>query len=254
MTAAALFAALFWFAAAVFVVGVAWRVYAYARTPAPLRIPTTPAPTTRSGAALRVAREVVIFESLFKASLLTWLFGWTFHAALAAVLLRHLRYFTEPVPAWVALVQPFALYTGIAMAAALAALWARRVLVDRVRYISTPSDHLMLALLLAIAVSGLAMKNLAHTDIIAVKSFFLGLLALEVRPLPGDPLLAVHLALVAALAIVFPFSKLLHAPGIFFSPTRNQPDDPREARHLAPWAAKLEAGVSLPLGGGPGRG
>ena len=254
MTAAAIFAALYGFAAVVFVAGIGARIYAYARTPAPLKIPTTPAPTTRTGAALRVAREVALFESLFRASLLTWLFGWTFHAALAAVLVRHLRYFTEPVPAWVALVQPFALYFGIAMAAALAALWARRVLVDRVRYISTPSDHLMLALLLAIAASGLAMKNLAHTDIVAVKAYFLGLLALEVRPLPGDPLLIVHLALVAALAIVFPFSKLLHAPGLFFSPTRNQADNPREARHLAPWAAKLEQGGSLSLGRGPGRG
>jgi nitrate reductase gamma subunit len=241
MLAAHLFAALFYFATALLAAGVAARVYLYARTPAPLKIPTTPAPTTRAGAAFRVAREVVLFESLFKASLLTWLFGWTFHVALAAVLLRHLRYFTEPVPAWIALVQPFALYAGIAMAAALAALWARRILVDRVRYISTPSDHLMLALLLAIALSGLAMKNLAHTDIVAVKAFFLGLLVLEVRPLPGEPLLALHLALVAALAIVFPFSKLLHAPGVFFSPTRNQADNPREARHLAPWAAKLES-------------
>jgi nitrate reductase gamma subunit len=49
-----------------------------------------------------------------------------------------------------------------------------------------------------------------------------------------------HLLLVAALMIVFPFSKLLHAPGVFFSPTRNQPDDPRETRHLAPWAARMD--------------
>ena len=187
MTAAAIFAALFYLAAAVLVAGVGVRVYGYARTPAPLKIPTTPAPTTRTGAALRVGREVVLFESLFKASLLTWLFGWTFHVALAAVLVRHLRYFLQPVPAWAALVQPIALYTGLAMALALVALWARRVLVDRVRYISTPSDHLMLALLLAIALSGLAMKTLAHTDIVAVKSYFLGLLSFELRPLPADP-------------------------------------------------------------------
>ncbi len=251
---AAIFAALYYVAAAVFVAGIAARIAAYARTPAPLKIPTTPAPVTGAGAAFRVAREVVLFESLFKASLLTWLFGWAFHGALALVLVRHLRYFTQPVPSWVALAQPFALYFGLAMAAALVALWARRVLVDRVRYISTPSDHLMLAFLLAIALTGLAMKNLAHTDIVAVKSFFLGLLAFQVRPLPSDPLLAIHLALVAALMIVFPFSKLLHAPGLFFSPTRNQPDNPREARHLAPWAAELERNVSLPLGGGPGRG
>jgi hypothetical protein len=43
----------------------------------------------------------------------------------------------------------------------------------------------------------------------------------------------VHLGLVAALMLVFPFSKLLHAPGLFFSPTRNQADNPRERRHRA---------------------
>ncbi|MGZ5071669.1 MAG: respiratory nitrate reductase subunit gamma [Usitatibacter sp.] len=237
---AVLFAGVFYGAAAVLVAGVAWRVLEYARTPAPLKIPTTPAPTTRSGVALRMAREVILFESLFKASLVTWALGWTFHAALAFALVHHMRYFTEPTPWWVALAHPYTLYAGLALLAALAGLWLRRIAVDRVRYISTPSDHLMLALLVAIAASGLAMKNLAHTDVVAVKSFFLGLMAFEVRELPSDPLLALHLALVAALAFVFPFSKLLHAPGIFFSPTRNQADDSREARLLAPWAAALE--------------
>ena len=33
---------------------------------------------------------------------------------------------------------------------------------------------------------------------------------------------------------------LLHAPGLFFSPSRNQIDNPRETRHLAAWAARLE--------------
>lgn len=241
MTAiAAIFAGLFYGAAAIFLVGVGMRIAVYARTPAPLRIPTTPAPTTRAGAALRVAREVVVFESLFKASLVAWVLGWAFHLALALVLVRHLRYFAEPVPEWLALVQPIGVYAGIVMAAALAGLALRRLVVDRVRYISTPSDHLMLVLLFAIAASGLMMKFAAHTDIAQVKAFFTGLLALEVRPLPADAPLLLHLALVAALAIVFPFSKLLHAPGIFFSPTRNQPDDPRERRHVAGWAADLE--------------
>jgi len=237
---AAFFAGLFYLAATVLVAGLAVRIRQYAGTPAPLKIPTTPAPTTRGGVALRLVREVVLFESLFKATLWTWLFGWVFHAALALVLLRHLRYFIDPVWGWVAFIQPFGVYAGFAMLAGLAGLWARRFLVDRVRYISTPSDHLMLALLVAIGASGLAMKYAAHTDVVAVKSFFLGLMSFQVRSLPADPLLAVHLGLVAALMIVFPFSKLLHAPGLFFSPGRNQVDDPRERRHLADWAARLD--------------
>jgi nitrate reductase gamma subunit len=238
---ATFFAGLFYLAAVVLVAGLAVRIRQYAGTPAPLKIPTTPAPTTKGGVALRLVREVVLFESLFKATLWTWLFGWVFHAALALVLARHLRYFTEPVWSWVAFVQPFGVYAGFAMAAGLAGLWARRFLVDRVRYISTPSDHLMLALLVAIALSGLAMKYVAHTDVVAVKAFFLGLMAFQVRSLPADPLLAVHLGLVASLMLVFPFSKLLHAPGLFFSPSRNQADDPRERRHLAEWAARLDS-------------
>jgi hypothetical protein len=44
---------------------------------------------------------------------------------------------------------------------------------------------------------------------------------------------------VAALMIVFPVSKLLHAPGVFFSPTLNQVDDARERRHVAGWSARM---------------
>ncbi len=241
MSAASIvFALLFYAATAVLVGGLAWRIADYARTPAPLKIPTTPAPITRGGVALRMAREVIFFESLFKGSLWTWLFGWLFHASLALVLARHLRYFTEPVWGWVVLVQPLGVLAAFGMLAGLAGLLARRVLVDRIRYISTPSDYLMLVLLGLIAVSGLLMKYVARTDVVAVKAYFLGLMRLDWQPLPADPVLYVHLGLVAALMIVFPYSKLLHAPGVFFSPSRNQVDDPREARHLSPWAARLD--------------
>lgn len=236
------YAVLFYIATAVLAGGLAFRVWEYATTPAPLKIPTTPAPTTRGGVVLRLGREVVLFESLFKANKWIWLFGWTFHAALVVVLLRHLRYFIRPVWEWVVLIQPFGVYAGFALVAGLLGLWARRLLVPRIRYISAPSDHLMLALLLGIAVSGLLMKFVAHTDIVAVKSFFLGLMYLDWRPMPADPVLLVHLGFVAALMIVFPYSKLLHAPGLFFSPGRNQVDNPRERRHLANWARALETG------------
>jgi [DsrC]-trisulfide reductase subunit M len=236
----AFFAVLLYAATAVLVGGLAVRIRDYARTPAPLKIPTTPAPTTRGGVALRVLREVTLFESLFRSNLWTWACGWLFHAGLALVLLRHLRYFVEPVWGWVAFVQPFGIYAGFAMAGGLAGLWVRRMFVPRVRYISTPSDHLMIALLLAIALSGLTMKFIAHTDVVAVKAFVLGLMYFDWQPLPADALVYGHLGLVATLMLIFPFSKLLHAPGVFFSPTRNQVDDPRERRHLAAWAAHLD--------------
>ncbi len=234
------YAALFYAATAILVVGAAVKIWGYARTPAPLKIPTTPAPTSTGGVALRLTREVVFFDSLFKSSKWTWIFGWMFHLALLLVLLRHLRYFQQPVWTPVLWVQPFGTYAAFAFIAGLGGLWARRWLVDRVRWISTPSDHLHLALLLAIGGSGAALRFVERTDIVAVKAFVLGLMRFDLQPLPADPLLLVHLALVALLMIVFPASKLMHAPGLLFSPTRNQADDPREARHVAAWAAALD--------------
>ena len=234
------YALLFYNATALLVGGLSYKIRQYAKTPAPLKIPTTPAPVTRSGVVLRMGREVVFFESLFRSNKWIWIFGYLFHFGMFLALARHIRYFQNPVWTWVDLIQPFGMYAGFAMAAGLLGLWARRFLVDRVRYISALSDHLMLALLVAIAATGLSMDFIAHTDIVQLKSFFLGLMVFNWQPIPEDPLLLLHLGLVATLMIIFPISKLLHAPGVFFSPTRNQVDNPREQRHLAPWAAELE--------------
>jgi nitrate reductase gamma subunit len=239
------FAALFYAATILLVVGLARRLTMYWKTPAPLKIPTTPAPVTRGGVALRMFREVVFFESLFKATKWTWLFGWLFHTALFLVLFRHLRYFTEMewLMAVVAFVSPVFIYLSFALIIGLLGLWARRLFVDRVRYISAPSDHLMLLLLLLIGVSGTLTTFVAHTDVVAVKGFFRALMTFDfagMPNLPTDPLMVVHLLLVAVLMIVFPISKLLHAPGVFFSPSRNQVDNPREQRHVADWARQLE--------------
>ena len=100
MSALAIFYALLFYAATLMLVGgLAVKIRSYAKTPAPLLIPTTPAPIDATGVVLRMTREVVFFESLFKASKWTWVFGWLFHASLLLVLLRHLRYFQQPVQA-----------------------------------------------------------------------------------------------------------------------------------------------------------
>ncbi len=240
-TLTVIYALLLYAATFILVIGLAFRIYRYAHIPSPLKIPTTPAPTSVPGVVLRMFGEVVLFKSLFKANKPTWAFGWLFHSSLLLVLLGHLRYFIEPVWGWVALAQGLGLYAGAVMLVGLTGLWLRRLVVDRVRYISAPSDHLMLALLAAIALTGLAMRTVSRIDVVAVKSFVLGLLALDWHALPGGVFLATHLTLVAVLMIIFPFSKLLHGPALFFSPTRVQVDNAREKRHLPSWTAKLES-------------
>ena len=132
---------------------------------------------------------MVFFESLFRGSKWTWIFGWMFHFGLFLVTLRHLRYFLDPVPLPIQMIQPFGIYGGIAMVVGLAGLWARRFLVDRVRYITSLSDHLILALLIAIGLSGLMMRFVVHTDVMRVKQFFQGLYVGQVQtfcpPIPS---------------------------------------------------------------------
>jgi len=236
-----LFAILFYAATAILVFGLAYRIRKYMKTPAPLKIPTTPAPTTTPGVVFRMVKEITIFESLFKSNKWIWLFGWMFHFGLFLVLLRHLRYFTDPVWWWVALLQPFGKYASFAMLAGLGGLLLRRIVVDRVRYISAPSDYLMLLLIIGIGATGALMTFVTHTDIITLKSYLLGLMVFDIRTMPTDTILVIHLSLVILLMVIFPISKLLHAPGVFFSPTRNQVDNPREKRHIAAWAIKLES-------------
>lgn len=235
------FIILFYVATAILIAGIAYRMWTYNKTPTPYKIPLMPAPMTKKGVAGRLAKEVLLFASLFKSNKAIWLFGWVFHMAMALVLLRHLRYFTEPVWSWVTLIQPFGMYASFAMFLGLFALWMRRIFHERTKYISSPSDHLILILLMAIAGTGIAMKFVAHTDIIALKAFMLGIMYFDWQTMPADPILVTHLGLVIALMIIFPFSKLLHVPGVFFSPSRNQTDTARDKRHLAPWAEALES-------------
>ncbi len=236
---ATVYAVLFYVATLLLVVGVGMKVWKYATTPVPLKIVVSPAPRTRRGVVLRMFREVIFFESLFRSNKWIWIFAYLFHWGMLIVLLRHLRYFTQPVWWWVDLLQPIGRLMAFVMLAGLLGLWARRIFQQRIRYISNPSDHLMLVLLLAIAASGTLMTYVTRTDVITVKSYFLGLFRFQIGELPLDPILLTHLGLVALLMIIFPISKLMHAPGMFFAPSRTQVDNAREKRHISKWARNL---------------
>ena len=225
------FAIAFYFAAAVITLGLAHKVFQYWSTQTPFRIPITPAPSTFGGVVLRMMAEIFLFKSLFKANKWIWLLGWVFHASLVLIMLRHLAYFMQQPPIWIYQLQPYSQIAAYPLLVSLGGLLLRRFMVDRVRYISSPSDFLMLLLLIAIASTGLLMLLVWSPDVFAVQQYFSGLLRLTINPLPDHLLLYLHLILVIVLLLIFPFSKLLHAPGVFFSPTLNQADNARQKRH-----------------------
>ncbi|MGA2191959.1 MAG: respiratory nitrate reductase subunit gamma [Nitrospirota bacterium] len=228
-------------AAAIFAVGFAAKVIKYARTPSPLKIPTTPAPTTSFGVVLRVLGDVLLFKSLYKGNKWTWVGGIIFHYTFLLVVLRHLRYFLYPVPGFIMALQDYGIYAAYILPLAVLYLLMRRTTVDRTVFISSLADYFALALIFGIAVTGLLMKYYVRPFMVDVKGFIYGLVTLNPSSVPLEPVFLLHLLLVCTLLAYFPFSKLMHAGGIFFSPTRTQTDTPRERRHVNPWSPNLSA-------------
>uniref|UniRef100_A0A7J2TLW0 Menaquinol oxidoreductase n=1 Tax=Archaeoglobus fulgidus TaxID=2234 RepID=A0A7J2TLW0_ARCFL len=265
---------------AIFVIGVVYKFVYWAKSAVPLKIPTTSgqqkslnfikrtiydrfdSPFTKWETVVRMLLEIFAFRSLLKNTRYymdrlsqrdarwLWLFAILFHYCLLLVLIRHTKFFLEPVPAFVEMLSeleafkgvfiPSLYISGIAIIVALFLLWFRRIFLSRERCISLPSDHFALILLLAIVISGNLMRYFIKVDISAVKGLILSLMAFDIPRAVEfantiEPMFYIHFALGSFLLAYFPFSKLMHAGGIFFSPTRNMPNNCRAERHVNPW-------------------
>ena len=272
-----LFGLLIPFAAVItFIVGFTYRVVGWARSPVPFRIPTTCGqqksfpwiesaridnPTTTGGVIARMFLEIVFFRSLFRNTkcelkegdklsyqweIWLWAGALAFHWAFFTVLFRHLRFFLEPVPACLQILEkldgflqiglPGLMLSGVVLLAAATFLFLRRLFISQVRYISLASDYFPLFLIMGIAFTGILMRYFTKTDIVGIKGFTMGLLTLKPHIPEGvGGLFYVHLFFVSVLLAYFPFSKLMHLGGIFMSPTRNLANNSRVKRHLNPW-------------------
>ncbi len=218
-----------------FVAGLTLRLFLYFKTPVPLKIVQTPGPKNAPGVLARMAGDALIFPNLFQADKALWLGAWLFHACLLLIFVRHSRYFLYPVPELVIDWQAISIYAGFLFPIpALYLLW-RRMASARVLFVSGLPDFGVLILLTAIAATGMLVNYYARAYLVDVKAFILGLLTLTPVAPPQHPVFIAHFILVCLLLIYFPFSKLLHAGGIFFSPTRNQIDNVLYPRYVNPW-------------------
>lgn len=221
-------------------------------------------PQTGAQTFVRMVLEVFAFRSLFRntaASLAEtkdgpvvayasakWLWGFAiiFHYSFFIVALRHLRLFLEPVPFFVnglefidGLLQigaPTMYLADVGLVLGVLLLAGRRLIDSKVNYFSYVSDYFPLFLILAVALSGIYMRYMAKVDVIAIKELTMGLVTFNyVVPEAISVSFFVHVFLVSVLMVYFPFSKLMHLPGVFLSPTRNMPNDTRAKHHVNPW-------------------
>ena len=263
-------------ALALFIGGLTYRIISWARSPVPFRITlscgqqkshpwikpsTLDNPHSTAGVIGRMALEILTFRSLFRNTRLElrkgpklsyewekwlWLGALVFHWAFLIVLIRHLRFFTAPVPFFVNALDsadgffqvtvPALYLSSILLVASATYLFFRRIAVPQVRYISLPADYFPLFLILSLAITGILMRYFLRVDVAAIKELTIGLAAFKpVVPAGVSALFYAHLFLVSVLFAYFPFSKLMHLGGIFLSPTRNMANDNRMRRHVNPW-------------------
>ena len=268
----------------VFVAGFIQRLLSWSRSAVPFAIATTggqqkslswikPAaidsPSSKGAVFVRMLLEIVTFRSLFRNTrmklkegkvsyqleIFLWVGALAFHYAFFTVLFRHLRFFTNPTPFPVQLVEnidgffrieimqdflqlgvPGVYLSGLLLLASVTYLFLRRIFIRNVNYISLASDYFPLFLIFGIAFTGILMRYVLKTDVTAAKELSMGLVTFRWSiPDNVSSIFFVHLFFTSILLAYFPFSKLMHLGGIFFSPTRNTRADTRAVRHVNPW-------------------
>jgi nitrate reductase gamma subunit len=260
---------------AVFLAGFVYRIVKWASSPVPFRIPTTAGqeksldwirssrldnPACPWGAIGRMALEIFLFRSLFRntradivgkrpvyaSAKWLWLFGLTFHWSLLIIVLRHLRFFIEPIVPGITFLStvdgffeigvPTLYLSDAAVLAGVTFLFLRRVVAPRVRYFSLVTDYFPLLLIFGVVATGLLTRHFFPADLLAVKNLALGWVTLSPVAVQGaGTLFYMHLGFVFTLMVFFPFSKLMHMGGVFLSPTRNLANNSRAKRHVNPW-------------------
>ena len=259
-----------------FILGFSYRVVKWGRSPVPFRIPTTRGqqkslawighdklgnPSSTGGVIGRMFLEVLLFRPLFMnmktemtpdnrvvygSDKWLWVAGIAFHYSFLIVLLRHVEFFTQPIPFYLDVMKsidgffeigvPRFFMSGALLLISAAYLFLRRVYIPQVRYISLAADYFPLFLLLAVASTGILMRYFFMVDLVSVKMLTLGLVTFHpVVPEGIGAIFYVHIFLVSVLVAYFPVSKLMHMGGVFLSPTLNMVNNSRMVRHMNPW-------------------
>jgi len=212
--------------AVVFVGGLVYALRRMARTAATgIKFIVYPAAGSRSRLAADVAREVLLFPTIFATNKRFWALAWLFHLTLLVLFLGHLRVLTEPRWLWDALGisaeqadllgQQVGSVFGVTLLVTVVLLLLRR-LAPNLLALSVAEDYLLLILILGLALTGDAMRFGGSIDLEELRQYFRGLATFHPAP-PANPMFTAHFFLAQLLLMYFPFSKLMHAFNVFWT-------------------------------------
>ncbi|HWR58222.1 MAG TPA: hypothetical protein VN328_04965 [Thermodesulfovibrionales bacterium] len=158
---------------------------------------------------MKMAGDIIFLARLLKTNDLLWIGEWIFHSSFVLVVLRHLRFILDPVPAWVLCLQTPGLIAAYILPVSLMYILAMKLGKEK-GYL--PSyNFFLLVLLLVMGVTGLFVKTVFLTDISTVKTFMLGVLTFSPADPPSSFLFSVHYILSLILLVCLP-SHIFTAP------------------------------------------
>lgn len=208
-------------AAACFIFGLTRKLYRWLAVPLPFPLTAFPAPGNPAGRLMVWLKELFLFDSLFRHNKLLWLFGWIMHLALGFIIVGHVfgiyflgQQFTviglDPGTSRV-LSHFFGTVAGWVLIISLLVLLGRRLYDPEVRVISDMQNYFELALLAAIAFTGMELRwGTNWQEVALVKEYVAGLVRLHPVLIPVSPWFWWHFSLVNVLVMYLPYTRLVH--------------------------------------------
>jgi len=215
----------------VFVIAMVFRIRSWMKLPAPSMTLFPAPPQGGKATAINTVKEAVFFRSLFRGDRSLWLFAWSFHVVLALIFVGHLRVVSNVDQVFMNMGMTEAGIQGMSSGAGGAAgviilltavvLLFRKLLIPRVKEITSVSDVLALVLIGAILITGNMMRfGAEHFDLTLTREYFASLASFGSVADAGalqNGVFLIHMCLALLLLMYIPFSKILHFGGIFFT-------------------------------------
>lgn len=209
-------------------INMAIKIKNWVKVPVPYELTVFPSPLTKSGKIKILLKETFTFRTLlYGNNKIFWFFSVVFHFSLIVVLVGHILgiYFTGEHFTYLGLSGDeskllsnfFGNLAGILLMISVLYLLLRRYFIHLIRIISVRSDYLILYLLIGIILTGNAMRFFNGVELIEVRNYIWGLAIYSMEPLPKNAWFLIHFTLVQMFLLYFPFSKLVHSCGYFFT-------------------------------------
>ncbi|HAA76956.1 TPA: hypothetical protein DCE37_17745 [Candidatus Latescibacteria bacterium] len=162
-------------------------------------------------------KGLILFSGLFRRDKPLWLGSWLFHVSLTILFIVHLKWIL-PLTIWLddETLRQVGIYAGWALMASAIYLLIRRLLVARVRQVTSLTDYVSEILLALTVATGLWVVT-ERPDASEVSRYLSGLVSFSPEMPTFHRSLVLHLLSMQLLLLVMPFSHLLHSGGILVS-------------------------------------